>query len=272
MHLQCTMSAISGLGKLDREQLASILREAENVVSVEQAAEILKVSRHLAGKQLARWCSKGWLSRIKRGVYVPVPLESKVSDVPLEDPWIIAEKLYKPCYIGGWSAGEYWGITEQIFRTLLIKTTQKPRNLHPVINGTPFMIITTSSNAMFGLKTVWRAQTKVMVSDPTRTIIDFLADPKIGGGIRTTTDMLKEYLQSEHKDLPLMIEYAVQLGNGTVFKRLGFLLEKYAPEETVTIEACRKNLTKGKVKLDSQLNADKLITRWRLWVPANWKD
>ncbi|WP_085784169.1 type IV toxin-antitoxin system AbiEi family antitoxin domain-containing protein [Candidatus Nucleicultrix amoebiphila] len=265
------MSTISGLGKLDREQLSSILREAENVISVEQASEILGVSRHLAGKQLARWCSKGWLSRIKRGVYIPVPLESKVTDVSLEDPWIIAEKLYRPCYVGGWSAGEYWGLTEQIFRTLLIKTTQKPRNLHPVMNGTPFMLITTSPNAMFGLKPVWRGQIKVMVSDPTRTIIDFLVDPKIGGGIRTTTDMLKEYLQSEHKNLSLMIEYATQLANGAVFKRLGFLLEMCVPEETATIEACSKHLTKGKSKLDPQLSADKLITKWRLWIPANWK-
>lgn len=267
-----TMSTISGLGKLDREQLSSILRETETTISVEQTSVILRISRQLAGKRLARWCSKGWLSRIKRGVYIPVPLESRVTDVPLEDPWIIAEKLYEPCYVGGWSAGEYWGLTEQIFRTILIKTTQKPRNRHPVINGTTFMLITTSQNSIFGLETIWRGQTKIMVSDPTRTILDILADPKIGGGIRTTIDMLSEYLNSEHKNLLLMIKYAVQLDNGTVFKRLGFLLERYAPEELVTIEACQKNLTKGKVKLDPQLSADKLITKWRLWVPKNWKE
>ena len=33
----------------------------------------------------------------------------------LEDPLVIAEKLFSPCYVGGWSAAEYWGITEQIF-------------------------------------------------------------------------------------------------------------------------------------------------------------
>jgi predicted transcriptional regulator of viral defense system len=84
--------------------------------------------------------------------------------------------------------------------------------------------------------------------------------------------MMNEYLRSEHKNLPLMIDYATRLRSGAVFKRLGFLLERYVPEEIETIEACRKNLTKGKVKLDPQLSSDKLVTNWRLWVPKNWKE
>lgn len=84
--------------------------------------------------------------------------------------------------------------------------------------------------------------------------------------------MLMNYLNSEHKNLGLLVDYAKRLNNGAVFKRLGFLLERYAPAELETIEACKKNLTAGKVKIDSQLSADKLITRWQLWVPENWKN
>jgi predicted transcriptional regulator of viral defense system len=67
-----------------------------------------------------------------------------------------------------------------------------------------------------------------------------------------------------------MIEYAKRLGNGAVFKRLGFLLERLAPDQTLTIQICRDNLTKGLAKLDPSLNSEKLVTRWRLWVPTNW--
>lgn len=134
------------------------------------------------------------------------------------------------------------------------------------------MLITTSNDLMFGLKAVWRGQIKTLVSDPTRTIIDFLNEPKLGGGIRTTVDMLAEYLRSEHKNLPLMVDYARSFGSGAVFKRLGFLLERYASEEIEAITACHKNLTQGKVKLDPQLNSDKLVTKWRLWIPKSWKE
>ena len=268
--LENTMAKLSGIGKVDRERIASIIRGTKGAISVTEAAQILGVSPTDAAKMLARWTQKGWFSRVRRGLYISVPLESRTADVSLEDPWIIAERLYGPCYVGGWSAAEHWGLTEQIFRTVVVLTTQKPKNRTPTIKGTDFLLRTVSRKLMFGLKSVWRGQAKVSISDPTRTILDMLNDPRLGAGIRSTADMLSNYFRSEYKDMELLIVYAERLRNGAVFKRLGFLLERLAPEETSSIKKCRSNLTTGNAKLDLQLSADKLITRWRLWVPEAW--
>jgi predicted transcriptional regulator of viral defense system len=83
--------------------------------------------------------------------------------------------------------------------------------------------------------------------------------------------MFTAYLQSENKNLSLLFDYAKRLVNGAVFKRLGFLLEKYASNEQELIEACRTQLTSGNAQLDPKLSADKLVTRWKLWVPKNWR-
>ena len=264
------MNKPTGIGKLDRERMSTLLRGTQYTVSITEAAILLDISRKHTAKLLARWANKGWMSRIKRGIYIPVPLDSTTSDIALEHPWAIAKKLFNPCYVGGWSAAEYWGLTEQIFRTLIILTTQRPRNRKPIISGTHFLVHTIPTQNMFGLKNIWQEKIKVSVSDPTRTILDFIVDPKLGAGIRTTIDMFKEYLKSKHKNLPLLIEYANQLNNRAAFKRLGFLLEQYAPEEIEIIDACKKQVTISKTKLDPQLDANKLITRWRLWIPKNW--
>lgn len=264
------MEAISGLGKVDRERLAALIMGTKGTISVGEAADILEVSPTDAAKMLARWKKNGWVSRVRRGLYVPVPLEARTADVPLEDSWIIAERLFAPCYIGGWSAAEYWGLTEQIFRTVAVMTTQKLRNRSPNIKGTNFLLRTILERAMFGLKTVWRGQVKVSVSDPTRTIVDMLNDPKLGGGLRSTVDVLLNYLRSEKKDVKLLTEYGDRLKNGAVFKRLGFLLERFASEEVNLINECRTRMTKGNTKIDPILAADKLVTKWRLWVPNNW--
>lgn len=265
------MPLLSGIGKISRQQLTTLLRNTQTTISISEASELLDLSRKKAAQLLARYAAKGWLSRIKRGVYIPVPLESTTTDIPIEDPWLIAEKLYSPCYIGGWSASEHWGLTEQIFRTVVVLTTKKPHDRSPSINGTDFLLRTIPQQALFGLKVIWRGQVKVQVSNPTRTILDLLANPKLGGGIRSATDMLSNYLKSEYKNLDLLIEYAKRLNNGAVFKRLGFLLEQINPEETKTIATCKIHLSQGKVKLDTHLDCKKLITRWRLWVPENWK-
>jgi predicted transcriptional regulator of viral defense system len=264
------MEPLTGLGKADRERLSAVLRGTKGTISVTEATEILEMPRVSAAKILSRWAKKGWLSRVRRGLYIPVPLESRTSDIPLEDSWVVADRLYSPCYIGGWSAAEYWDLTEQIFRTVIILTTRRPRERKPTIKGTEFLLRTVSDKAMFGLKAVWRGQVKVNVSDPTRTVLDMLSDPQLGGGLRSTIDMFRNYMGSEKKDLALLIKYAVQLGNGAVFKRLGFLLEKYAENEQIFIGQCRERLTTGNAKLDPALKAKKLITRWRLWVPERW--
>lgn len=264
------METISGLGKEDRKRLSELFRETKGTISVKDAAGILNVASPEAAKMLSRWAKKGWLSRVRRGLYIRVPLESRTADIPLEDPWIIADRLFSPCYIGGWTAAEYWGLTEQIFRTVVVLTTQKPRDRAPVIKGTSFMLRTISKKALFGTKQVWKGQVKVSVSDPSRTIIDMLADLKLGGGIRPVVDIFLNYLKSESKDIQLLIDYAKRLSNGAVFKRLGFLLERYAPDQEAAIGECKAQLTKGNVRLDPSLKADRLITRWRLWVPENW--
>ncbi len=266
------MKISSGIGTLDHQKLTLLLRGTQYTISVDEATKILNIERSYAAKLLTRWANKGWLSRIKRGVYIPIPIESASSNISLEDPWMVAEKLYSPCYIGGWSAAEYWHLTEQIFRTIVVFTTQKSRAKIQKIKDTEFLLRKTSEQAMFGLQKIWRGQVKVAISDPSRTLVDLLADPKLGGGISNVSEIFIHYLNSEHKKLSLLIDYAEKLNNGSVFKRLGFLFERYAPTEIQIIQACKVRLTTGNNKLDPQLSANKLITRWRLWVPKNWVD
>jgi predicted transcriptional regulator of viral defense system len=199
-----------------RAKLAKLLRETKGTVSAEQAAASLGVTPREAAKTLARWARQGRLSRVRRGLYVPVPLEAGTGDVALEEPWIIAERLFNPCYVGGWSAAEHWGLTEQIFRSVLVMTTKKPRKRKLVIKGTTFVLRTIQSDSFFGTKPVWRGQVKVNVSDSTRTVLDILDDPALGGGARPMTDVFRNYLGSKSKDLPLLISYAERLGHGAV--------------------------------------------------------
>lgn len=265
------MKRLSGLGKVERERLSQLIRQSRGIILVKEAAEILGTNTSGTAKMLSRWSEKGWVSRIKRGVYLPVPIEAKTPEISIEDSWAIAERLFSPCYIGGWSAAEYWDLTEQIHRTLVILTEKKPRKRKISIRNLDFWLRSVPKKAMFGLKPVWRAQIKAEVSDPARTIIDLMNDPVLGGGLRPTAEIFLNYLKSNHKDMSLLINYAEKLGNGAVFKRLGFLSEKFAPQEKETMISCQSRLTQGNAKLDPSIPAGRLITRWKLWVSENWR-
>lgn len=268
---QYTESGLSGLGRASRAQLAAVLRQSAGTVTPAMVEETLAIPRIKAAKLLARWAEQGWLQRVRQGIYVAVPLESERADSPPEDSWVIAEAAFAPCYISGWSAAEHWGLTEQVFRTVLISTTRRVRNREPRMGGIGFRLRTVSKKAFFGLKTVWRGRTRVSVSDPSRTIIDLMFDPSLGGGLRSVVDMLQNYLASkEYRDVAQLVAYAETLGVGAVFKRLGYLLAKFAPEEDAAIARCAKSLTTGNAKLEPALPAKKLVTAWRLWLPEGW--
>jgi predicted transcriptional regulator of viral defense system len=259
------------LGRGSRSQLSAVLRQSNGTITPERAATVLSLSRTDAAKLLARWASQGWLNRVRRGIYLPVPLESEVADAPPEDAWIIANTAFPPCFVCGWTAAEHWGLTEQVFRTVLVSTTRRPRDRQPVIGGIPFRLRTVAEREFFGLKTAWRGRMQVRVTDPSRTILDLLADPALGGGLRSSSDMLRNYLGSkEMRNVQQLVRYADTLAVGAVFKRLGFLLSRFAPEETEAIARCRAALTQGNAKLDPALPQEKLVTAWRLWLPKGW--
>ena len=150
-------------------------------------------------------------------------------------------------------------------------TTHKPRDRTPTIKNTKFVVHTTQERMLFGLKQVWRGQVKVAVSDQARTVIDMLANPSLGGGIRPPVDVLLNYLKSESRNVELLIEYAKRLETGAVFKRLGFLIERLAPEEQAALMACQSEITKGNAKLDPALPVARLATKWRLWGAEGWE-
>ena len=75
------MKEISGLGPKSRQRLGQILRQAKGTISVAEASDILQMSRAQTARLLARWQQQGWLSRVRRGLYVPVPLESPSAEV-----------------------------------------------------------------------------------------------------------------------------------------------------------------------------------------------
>lgn len=263
---------MKGIGIKSRERLARVLRGTGGAISPSEVAAILTISNPQASKLLAFWATQGWVKRVQRGLYIPVPLDSLTDEIAPEDPWILAERLFAPCYVGGWSAAEHWDLTEQIFSSILVFTTKHPRQREQDIGGTRFLVRKTSELHFFGLRTVWRGKTKVQVSDPSRTIIDTLDDPKVGGGIRNITDLLNNYLKSKYRDIDALLNFTKQIGNATVFKRLGFLLEKYAPGEVAAIAECLRHLSEGNSKLDPDLPMDRLITKWKLWVPASWQE
>lgn len=249
-----------------RARLAAVLRATKDVLSIDSTANTLDLDRTEAAKLLSRWRAQGWLRRVGRGLYLPVPLDLSSSEQILEDPWVLVPTLFGECYIGGWTAAHYWDMTEQLFNETLVFTTKRIAAKSVSAQGVGFLLHHAAQKRLFGLKSIWRGTRQVSVSDPARTLIDMLAMPETGGGIDHVADCLATHAKSSTFKRDQLVHYAELLGNGAVFKRLGFLAEARLHDKALA-EACRMRLTKGYAQLDPALPSGHLHTAWRLWVP-----
>lgn len=250
------------------------LHRAGGPFTAESAAEVLGMdlvrTRHL----LAYFARRGWLARIRRGMYTPVPLDANVSGEWSEDLWVVADAAFAPCYVGGWSALEHWGLTEQLFRDLLVFTEKRVRQRTQSINGASVKLKVVGGDKLFGTVPVWRGRTRVSVSDPSRTIIDALDDPSVGGGMRHIAGAVVEYFdKGEFRDDALLVDYGDRLGNGAAFKRLGYLLEALNVRAPELVTECRNRVTAGLSRLDPGVAAKgRIVRRWGLRVNADVSD
>lgn len=180
----------------------------------------------------------------------------------------MAAKLFGPdYYIGGWTACENWSLTEQIFLDTVVLTTREMRRREIRIQGFRFLIKHVPEQRVFGTKPVWRDQTKVHVSDPTRTLVDILETPSIGGGLRHVVDIMNRYFGEEHRDDERLAAYIRQAGNRVVFKRLGFLLEALDVHAPDLLRACEAGVSSGISRLDPGLpDSGPVEWRWNLRV------
>jgi len=264
-----------GISAEYRAFLSELHRFASGPITVKDAVGILKLPEKKVMKLLPHFAANGWLRRVKRGLYLLVPLEAKSPGTWTENDWVIASKIFEPCYIAGWSAALHFGLTDQLFNTTVVCTTKRVRHRETKIGEFSFMVRTVGKERLFGLVAVWRGRAKMMVSDPSRTMVDILSAPSLGGGIRHVADILTAYFSSEHRDDAKLMEYIEIFGNTAVWKRLGYLIETMGLDAKMLLERCRKGKGRGTAYLDPDLphqpwsaSTRKKNTRWNLVLNA----
>lgn len=258
------MSSARGISAVGRADLARVTRAAGRIVTPEDVSDVLDIDRGNAAKKLARWADEGWFRRARRGLYIPVPVDVEHPSAWSEDPLVLAVAVWDPCYFTGWTSANHWGLTEQIFRTTVVKTAARVRRSRDHLLEHEYLLTHISEKEMlWGVATAWRHEHRLRLADPARTLIDVLDDPRLGGGVRLAAELITAFLEEHPAET--LIEYGDRLGNRTVFKRLGFLVEQLQLGHEELLEACKARLSAGVSLLDpSAPDRGERVSEWNL--------
>jgi predicted transcriptional regulator of viral defense system len=258
------MSQVAGISGRGRGELARVLATGRRFVTPADVAAELGVDAGTAAKRLARWAEQGWVRRVRRGLYIDVPVQATNPATWGEDPLLVAAQVWPGCYFTGWTAASHWALSEQVFRTTVLKTSQRVRAASVRLLDHDYLLAHVAEPALgWGLSTQWQDGVRLRFADPARTVIDSLDTPRLAGGIRHAGDILTAYL-AEH-DPGALIAHGDRWGNRAVFKRLGFLVETLALEAPGLVAACQERLSTGISWLDPDgPDRGRRVMRWRL--------
>lgn len=209
-----------GLTAKESLLISSLSREDKKIFSINDARCVIEKDTKKTMSSLIR---KKWVLPLKRGLYAIVPLEAgiKGADSFILHNFIIASYLVEPYYIGYWSALNHYGFSEQIPRTTFIATTQ-PKIPLEIVNAN-YYFVRIAKQKFFGFDEVEMEGRKINISNPEKTIADCLDHPEHSGGIEEVARAI--YFNHEEINLKKVYSIANSMGNITILKRLGYLLE-----------------------------------------------
>lgn len=209
-----------GLTASESLLISSLARQDKKIFSIDDARG---VTRKDASRIMSSLMRKKWVLPLKRGLYAIVPLDVGVkgADRFVLHNFVIASHLAEPYYIGYWSALNHHGLSEQIPRTTFVATT-KPRMPLKILDA-DYYFVTIRKMKFFGFTGTEIEDWKVNISSPEKTIADCLDHPEHSGGIEEVAKAI--YLNHEEIDIKKVYAFGEKMGNMTILKRLGYILE-----------------------------------------------
>ncbi len=259
-------TVIGGISGQNRQYLDLLNRHCKGPFKVSEAQDVLSLPSSKVIRLLSNFTEKSWLKRVKYGLYITVPLGTLQPSQHKEDPWIVAARVFEPCYIGGLSACEHWGLTEQTFKSVFVVTGKRIRARNQSIQGFNYQVRFVPKKKLFGIITEQWDQVEIPISSPSKTIADVLGDPAMGGGIRHIASMIGEYFRQNTRNDKELLSSLEKNGNRAAYKRLGYLVETLNIDSPLVVKTCRTNMSKGYSLLDTTVNIrDKIVRRWNIW-------
>ncbi|PIS23606.1 MAG: hypothetical protein COT45_05730 [bacterium (Candidatus Stahlbacteria) CG08_land_8_20_14_0_20_40_26] len=231
-------------------------------LTFEEALVISGLSRKSLRDLLSDMEKQGYVERIEKGKYMIIPLGAEKGKYTLNE-FIIGSLLVNPHCIAYWSALHYYGLTEQIPNIGFIQTTARKKKQEVEVFGIRYRIVRIKDTKFFGIRKEWIEEAQINITDREKTIVDCLDKPHYCGGVVEVAKALRNGKLDREKTS----EYAQQIGNSGVIRRLGYLCDFLGINISVPLVETRNYLL-----LDPSMpHKGPKNSKWKLIINLNEK-
>lgn len=182
--------------------------ERKTVFSVQDVQRLGNFHREYSKLVLFRLLKSGLVKRVTKNSYTLG-----------ENILVVSSNLKTPSYISLWSASSFYGFTEQILNKIDVVSTRK---ISP-INFEGYKIHFVRAKNFFGYKKIQIDDGEMFMVEQEKLLLDCFLHFKEMGNFDEIIKVFEKAEVSTEK----VVEYLKRIGNQSLIKRVGFMLEKY---------------------------------------------
>jgi predicted transcriptional regulator of viral defense system len=164
---------------------------------------------------------KGWLERLRPGLYQLVPAERGREGVADTNPLAVGAVLVSPSFFSFGTACTHHGLTEQVFSEVSLVT--RARRRPQLVRGTRYVFVPVPEERFFGFTERTVLGAPVQMATVERALVDAVDRPRYAGGIGEVSRIVAR--ASRRMSWDALLTILRRVGESALVQRLGYLLE-----------------------------------------------
>jgi predicted transcriptional regulator of viral defense system len=208
---------------------------------------------------------KGWLERLRPGLFRLVPADRGREGVADANPLTAGAALVSPYFFSFGTACTHHGLTEQVFAEIYIACRRRRRPV--LVRGKRYLFVGVSPARFFGFHELTVLGEPVQMATVERALLDAIDRPQHAGGLGEVSRIVAR--ASTRVSWPALLALAHRWQVPAIVQRLGYLLDLHRADISDHVRTALLDLTRqaGKIHLGSRGtwgNAGKLARPWNV--------
>jgi len=216
---------------------------------------------NVAKEILRRYKKQGWISQVRRDLYVATDLANKAS---LATKFEIASQITPSSFLAYHAALEYYGLAHQVFYELYVSSME-------TFNDFDYEGITYTfcqSKSKVGVVNPV-TDSLIKVTDLERTVLDCINRIDLSGGLE---ELVQSFAIITYINESKLLDYLHHFNKQALYQKAGFILGYFQKEMKLSdafFETCKSKIGKSTRYLTDRQESDTYFKEWKLCAPEN---
>jgi predicted transcriptional regulator of viral defense system len=214
------------LSKNEAKVVLDLEWRGQKAVTAAELREMLGGSDGYARFFAHRLVEKGWLERVRPGLFQLVPADRGPEGIGDTNPLSTGALLVAPYFYSFATACTHHGLTEQAFAEVYLACEASKRPV--TVLGTRYVFANVPQRRFFGFEETDVLGAKVQMATPERALLDALDRPRFAGGIREVARIVANAAKRVSWDR--VVDLAGRWNESAIVQRLGYFLDLHLVE------------------------------------------